>query len=138
MEKNKLPNFIQRNATEKDVQNLRALGENVKKGQPIYLQQAGPSKSIPASSYVQTLGDKIVNEVINIKITPMQTIGGLAGDEVSVVENADRVRNANIEIHKNYLRSKGINAKSKTDLVKQLEKIKTLPSPQWARSWLGN
>lgn len=122
--KNKLPNFIQRNATEKDVQNLRALGENVKKGQPIYLQQAGPSKSIPASSYVQTLGDKIVNEVINIKITPMQTIGGLAGDEVSVVENADRVRNANIEIHKNYLRSKGINAKSKTDLVKQLEKLK--------------
>jgi len=122
--KNKLPNFIQRNATEKDVQNLRALGENVKKGQPIYLQQAGPGKSIPTSSYVQTLGDKIVNEVMDIKITPMQTIGGLAGDEVSVVENADRVRNANIEIHKNYLRSKGINAKSKTDLVNQLEKLK--------------
>ena len=126
----KLSELDQRRATPEDVKNLRALGKNVKVGQPIYIETIGNGEDIPSSDYVATLGDKIVNEVINIKITPMQTIGGLAGDEVSVVENADRVRNANIEIHKNYLRSKGINAKSKTDLVKQLEKIKTLPSPQ--------
>jgi len=120
----KLSDLEQRKATPQDVKNLKALGKNIKVGQSIYVETIGNGKDIPSSNYVATLGDKIVNEVINIKITPMQTIGGLAGDEVSVVENADRVRNANIEIHKNYLRSKGINAKSKTDLVNQLEKLK--------------
>jgi len=120
----KLSDLEQRKATPQDVKNLKALGKNIKVGQSIYVETIGNGKDIPSSDYVATLGDQIVNEVINIKITPMQTIGGLAGDEISVVENADRVRNANIEIHKNYLRSKGINAKSKTDLVKQLEKVK--------------
>ena len=120
----KLSDLEQRKATPQDVKNLKALGKNIKVGQSIYVETIGNGKDIPSSDYVATLGDQIVNEVINIKITPMQTIGGLAGDEVSVVENADRVRNANIETHKNYLRSKGINAKSKTDLVKQLEKVK--------------
>ena len=120
----KLSDLEQRKATTQDVKNLRALGKNVKVGQPIYVETIGNGKDIPSSNYVATLGDQIVNEVINIKITPIETVGGLQGDEAKDKTNADRVRNANIEIHKKYLRSKGINAKSKADLISQLEKAK--------------
>ncbi len=120
----KLSDLEQRKATPQDVKNLRALGKNVKVGQSIYVETIGNGKDIPSSSYVASLGDQIVNDVINLKITPIQTVSGLEGDETSIKTNADRVRNANIEIHKKYLRSKGINAKSKADLVSQLEKVK--------------
>jgi hypothetical protein len=120
----KLSDLEQRKATTQDVKNLRALGKNVKVGQPIYVETIGNGKDIPSSNYVATLGDQIVNDVINIKITPIETVGGLQGDEAKDKTNADRVRNANIEIHKKYLRSKGINAKSKADLISQLEKAK--------------
>ncbi len=120
----KLSDLEQRKATLQDVKNLRALGKNVKVGQSIYVETIGNGKDIPSSSYVASLGDQIVNDVINLKITPIQTVSGLEGDEASIKTNADRVRNANIEIHKKYLRSKGINAKSKADLVSQLEKVK--------------
>ncbi len=120
----KLSDLEQRKATPQDVKNLRALGKNVKVGQSIYVETIGNGKDIPSSSYVASLGDQIVNDVINLKITPIQTVSGLEGDEASIKTNADRVRNANIEIHKKYLRSKGINAKSKADLVSQLEKVK--------------
>ncbi|MAO22503.1 MAG: hypothetical protein CMJ25_17285 [Phycisphaerae bacterium] len=120
----KLSDLEQRKATPQDVKNLRALGKNVKVGQSIYVETVGSGKDIPSSSYVQTLGDQIVNDVINLKITPIETVGGLQGDVASVKTNADRVRNANIETHKKYLRSKGINAKSKADLISQLEKLK--------------
>lgn len=120
----KLSDLEQRKATPQDVKNLRALGKNVKVGQSIYVETIGNGKDIPSSSYVASLGDQIVNDVINLKITPIQTVSGLEGDEASIKTNADRVRNANIEIHKKYLRSKGINAKSKAELVSQLEKAK--------------
>ena len=120
----KLSELDQRRATPEDVKNLRALGKNVKVGQPIYIETIGNGEDIPSSDYVATLGDQIVNDVINLKITPIQTVSGLSGDEAKDKTNADRVRNANIETHKKYLRSKGINAKSKADLISQLEKVK--------------
>jgi len=126
----KLQELIKRNATSKDVANLKALGIEAEIGQPIYLEQAGKAENLKPNEYVATLGDKIVNEVMKIKITPIQTVSSLQGDEAKDKTNADRVRNANIEKHKKYLRSKGINAKSKAELVSQLEKMKTLPSPQ--------
>lgn len=120
----KLSTLEQRGATPEDVKNLKALGRNVKVGESIYIETVGKGKDIPSSSYVASLGDQIVNDVIGLKITPIQTVSGLEGDEASIKTNADRVRNANIEIHKKYLRSKGINAKSKADLISQLEKAK--------------
>jgi|11BtaG_2_1085332.scaffolds.fasta_scaffold02361_4 hypothetical protein len=120
----KLSDLEQRKATPQDVKNLRALGKNVKVGQPIYVETIGSGKDIPSSSYVATLGDQIVNEVIKIPITPIQAVSNLSGNEAKDKTNADIVRNKNIEKHKTYLRSKGINAKSKADLISQLEKVK--------------
>ena len=120
----KLSDLEQRKATPQDVKNLKALGKNVKVGQPIYVETIGKGKDIPTSDYESTLGTKIINEVTSLKITPTLTVGGLQGDEAKDKTNADIVRNANTETHKEYLRSKGINAKSKADLISQLEKVK--------------
>jgi len=121
----KLSDLDQRKATPQDVKNLRALGKNVKVGESIYVKIIGNGKDIPPSDYELTLGDKIVNEVRNIKITPIQTVGGLQGDEAKDETNADTVINANIETHKEYLRKKGINAKSKNDILSVLRKLKS-------------
>ncbi len=120
----KLQDLIKRNATSKDVANLKALGIEAEIGQPVYLEQAGKAENLKSNEYIATLGDKIVDEVMKIPITPIQTVSGLSGGEDAPKKNADIIRNQNIEKHKKYLRSKGINAKSKAELVSQLEKAK--------------
>lgn len=121
----KLSDLEQRKATLQDVKNLRALGKNVKVGQSIYVETIGNGKDIPTNDYESTLGTKIINEVTSLKITPTQTVGGLQGGEAKDKTNADRVRNANIKTHKEYLRKKGINAKSKNDILSVLRKLKS-------------
>ena len=121
----KLSDLEQRKATPQDVKNLRALGKNVKVGQSIYVETIGNGKDIPTNDYESTLGTKIINEVTSLKITPTLTVGGLQGDEAKDEINADIVRNANTKIHKEYLRKKGINAKSKNDILSILRKLKS-------------
>ena len=120
----KLGDLIQRPANKSDVANLKALGKTIKVGQPLYIEQVGESRDTPSSSYEASLGVNVVNEVLKINITPVQAVGGLQGGEAKDETNADRVRNANIEKHKNYLRSKGINARSKADLINDFVKVK--------------
>ena len=121
----KLSDLEQRKATPQDVKNLKALGKNVKVGQPIYVETIGKGKDIPTNDYESTLGTKIINEVTSLKITPTLTVGGLQGDEAKDEINADIVRNANTKTHKEYLRKKGINAKSKNDILSVLRKLKS-------------
>ena len=87
-------------------------------------------KPSQTSSYETSLGINVVNEVLNIKLTPIQSASAVNVAPEDQGKEVEKIRNSNIEKHKLYLRKKGINAKSKADLVSTLEKMKTLPSPQ--------
>jgi len=126
----KLGELIERPATKGDVANLKALGKTIEIGQPLYIQPVGKPTKTPSSSYETSLGINVVNEVLNIKLTPIQSASAVNVAPEDQGKEVEKIRNSNIEKHKLYLRKKGINAKSKADLVSTLEKIKTLPSPQ--------
>ena len=126
----KLGELIERPATKGDVANLKALGKTIEIGQPLYIQPVGKPTKTPSSSYETSLGINVVNEVLNIKLTPIQSASAVNVAPEDQGKEVEKIRNSNIEKHKLYLRKKGINAKSKADLVSTLEKMKTLPSPQ--------
>ena len=116
----KLSGLIQRPANKSDVANLKALGKTIKVGQPLYIEQVGESRDTPSNTYEASLGVNVINEVLKIKIKNTGEDSGFLDEKLT----KSQAESDNVEAHKNYLRKKGINAKSKADLIKQLEKAK--------------
>ena len=116
----KLGDLIQRPANKSDVANLKALGKTIKVGQPLYIEQVGESRDTPSNTYEASLGVNVINEVLKIKIKNTGEDSGFLDEKLT----KSQAESDNVEAHKNYLRKKGINAKSKADLIKQLEKAK--------------
>ena len=86
----------------------------------MYIEQVGESRDTPSNTYEASLGVNVVNEVLKIKIKNTGEDSGFLDEKLT----KSQAESDNVEAHKNYLRKKGINAKSKADLIKQLEKAK--------------